>query len=131
MADEQPRDEDPYANEPDRWEEADRAWEHKWSDEPPEDEEAPPVEPPSVGYRNRKVTAGSVHDAYGEGMRGAGPYLGLGAQIGGSMVVFVGAGILVDRWLGTTPWGVVIGAALGMIGIVALVVRISKQGSKK
>ena len=115
-------DADDWPDEPDRWEEADRVWDTKWSDEPEAE-----VEPPPVGYRNKKVTVSGLHDAYGDGMRGAGPYLGLGAQIGGSMVVFVGAGLLVDRWLDTSPWGVLLGAVLGMVGIVALVVRVSND----
>ncbi len=126
-----PPDDDPYADEPDRWEEADQAWRAKWSDETATEGEEPPVEPPPVGYRSRKSTPGQIHDAYGEGMREAGPYLGLGAQIGGSMVVFVGLGLLADRWLDTSPWGVLVGAALGLIGIVALVIRISNDASGK
>ena len=138
---------DPYADEPDRWEEADRAWEAKWTDEsedgPPPDETAPPAgpgldplaerpgAPPPSGYRPRRATLSGTTDAYGDGMRAAGPHLGLGLQIGFSMVVFAGGGILVDRWLDTSPWGVVIGAALGMVGIMVLVLRVANEGSKK
>lgn len=118
---------------PDRWAEADRAWETKWADDPadadPQTEEALP--PPAPGYQPVRPTAGSVSDAYGDGMREAGPYLGLGAQIGGSMLLFVGGGALVDHWLGTSPWGVLVGAALGMVGIVALVARLANGADKK
>ena len=60
-------------------------------------------------------------------MRAAGSHIGLGLQIGVSMAFFVGLGIVVDRWLGTTPWGVVIGAAVGMVGVMVLVLRLAKS----
>ena len=133
-----PAEGDPYADEPDRWAEADRAWEAKWSDDPagrdpeaegPEADDPEAVRPPSAAYRPRRATLGGTTDAYGDGMRAAGPHLGLGLQIGASMVFFVGLGIAVDRWLGTTPWGVVVGAALGMVGVLMLVVRVAKEGA--
>lgn len=138
---------DPYPDEPDSWEESDREWASKWedapADEPPPDEALPsgglgadplaerPGAPPPSGYRPQRATLSGTTDAYGDGMRAAGPHLGLGLQIGLSMAVFVGAGILVDRWLDTSPWGVVVGAALGMIGIMTLVLRIAREGTDK
>lgn len=131
-------------DDPDPWAEADRAWEAKWSDEPvdePPDEGDLPHEgdplatqadaPPPSDYRPRRATAGGTTGAYGDGMRAAGPYLGLGLQIGLSMVVFAGGGILLDRWLGTSPWGVLVGVALGMIGIVVLVLRVAKEEEER
>lgn len=126
MADGDPRD--PYADKPDAWDAADRAWKAKWADRPdPDDDEwAAPAE----SYRPQETSLGGTSDAYGDGMRAAGPYLGLGVQIGASMAVFAGGGILVDRWLGTTPWGVIVGAALGMVGVVVLVLRVARDGSE-
>lgn len=121
---------DPYADRPDRWEESDDAWEQKWSDEPAEDEiEA--LKPPSDVYRPPAPTTASVTDAYGDGMRAAGPHLGLGMQIAASMAFFVGLGYLADRALGSTPWGVIAGAVLGMVGILALVVRVANEATAK
>ena len=114
-----------WPEKPDAWKQADKAWETKWSDRQPDEDAggyAAPSESSSTASPKR-----SLRDSYGDGMRAAGPYLGLGAQIGGSMILFVGLGVLVDRWLGTTPWGVIVGAALGMVGIVALVLRIAKE----
>ncbi|WP_420455060.1 AtpZ/AtpI family protein [Rubrivirga sp.] len=119
-------DQDPWADEPDRFDEADREWAQKWADRDPDDD-AEPVEPPPGGYRNKRVTPGSVHDAYGDGMREAGAHLGTGMQIAASMLLFVGLGLLVDRWLDTSPWGVVVGAVLGMVGILALVLRMARE----
>ena len=128
-----PRRDDAFGDAPDRWAEADAAWEAKWSeDDSASDADAPEaLPPPGEAYRPVQPTTASVGDAYGDGMREAGPYLGLGLQIGGSMALFVGAGVLADRFFGTEPWGVLIGAALGMIGILALVVRVANEANKK
>ena len=137
-----PDDGDPFADEPDAWAEADRAWEAGWSgDEAPPDEGALPHEgdplagrtdaPPPSGYRPRRATVGGTADAYGDGMRAAGPYLGLGLQIGLSMALFVGLGILADSRLETSPWGVIAGAVLGMVAVLALVVRIAREADAK
>ena len=123
-----PSGDDPWADAPDRFEEADRQWAAKWADR---DEDADQIEPPNAGYRNKRVTVGSVGDAYGDGMREAGAHLGTGMQIGAAMVFFVGLGIAADRWLGTTPWGVILGACLGMVGVMVLVLRMAKEGSGK
>ncbi|MEO0558404.1 MAG: AtpZ/AtpI family protein [Bacteroidota bacterium] len=118
-----------WPEKPDAWEQADKAWEAKWSDRQPE-EDTEGYAAPSDRYRSRDTSSRSLRDSYGDGMRAAGPYLGLGAQIGGSMILFVGAGLMLDRWLGSTPWGVIVGAALGMVGIIALVMRIAKEESR-
>ena len=123
-------DADDWPEEPDAWEAADRAWKAKWADKA--DPEADPVAPPSGAYRPRKATLGGTADAYGDGMRAAGSHIGLGVQIAASMLFFVGLGIAADRWLDTTPWGVIVGAVLGMVGIVALVVRVAnEEGGKR
>ena len=116
---------DPWADKPDRFDRADREWARRWADEAPLDED--PTEPPGPGYENKEVTAEVVRDSYGHGMAAAGPHLGFGMQLAAGMLFFVGAGVAVDRWLGTTPWGVLIGAALGMVGILWMVVRFARD----
>lgn len=123
---------DPFADAPDRWAEADAAWARKWSDDPDADEPAEePLDPPPDSYRPARPTTASVTRAYGGGMQAAGPYIGLGMQIAASMLLFVGLGYLADRYLGTSPWGLLVGAVLGMVGIVALVVRVANEASRK
>ena len=57
-------------------------------------------------------------------------YVALG-QIGLEMVVPVVVGLVVDRYLGWTPWGVVAGAALGLCGGFGhLVHLLNKMDSK-
>lgn len=65
-----------------------------------------------------------------ESFREAAPYLGLGMQIAASMALFVGGGYLLDQWLGTLPWMTVLGAVAGLVGVVALIVRVSQDLSK-
>ena len=117
---------DPWADKPDRFDRADREWAQRWADEPPLDPEAED-EPPGPGYHNKEVTAEVVRDSYGQGMAAAGPHLGFGMQLAAGMLFFVGAGIAVDRWLGTSPWGVLGGACLGMVGILYMVVRFARE----
>lgn len=118
---------DDWPDEPDRWAQADRAWQEKWAEAPADDadeaadDEVAPFAPPS-----RPATARGVGRAYGTGMREAGPYLGLGVQIAAAMALFVGGGIVLDRWAGTEPWGILGGAALGLASILALLVRLVK-----
>ncbi len=131
---EEPADRDePFADAPDRWAEADAAWQQKWSDDPDaaDDPDEPALPPPGDAYQPTRPTTGSVTDAYGDGMREAGPHLGLGLQIGGSMALFVGLGIAADRFLGTTPWGVLAGASLGMVGIFFLIARVAREADTK
>jgi F0F1-type ATP synthase assembly protein I len=46
------------------------------------------------------------------------------------MALFTGAGYLVDRWLGTRPWGINLGATLAFVGIIALVVRLGNTANR-
>ena len=66
-----------------------------------------------------------------ESLREASPYLGLGMQLGFSIVVFTGGGYLLDRWLGTIPWLTVGGALIGMVAMFAQVLRISNEMSRR
>lgn len=45
----------------------------------------------------------------GDGYR----YVALGITFGLGIVLFMGLGWLVDRWLGTIPWGTMIGTLVG------------------
>jgi hypothetical protein len=50
------------------------------------------------------------------------------AQVGFEMVLPIGGGIVVDHYLGCPPWGVVIGAVVGLAGgLFHLVVLMNKH----
>jgi F0F1-type ATP synthase assembly protein I len=57
----------------------------------------------------------------------AGPYLFIGIQIAGAMALFVLGGIFADRWLGTSPWLLILGMILGMVAVVGTVVRAAQH----
>ena len=53
------------------------------------------------------------------------------SQIGMLMAVPAGAGLLLDKWLNWSPWGVITGAVLGLtFGLIQLV-RLSSQSDDK
>ena len=50
-----------------------------------------------------------------ENIRRAGPAAAASYSLIGSIVLLGGGGVLVDRWQGTTPWGLLAGLALGIV----------------
>jgi F0F1-type ATP synthase assembly protein I len=62
--------------------------------------------------------------------RELGRYLALG-QIGLEMVAPILVGLAVDHYLGSRPWGVVVGAVLGLGGgLIHLVHQLNKMDAK-
>jgi F0F1-type ATP synthase assembly protein I len=57
------------------------------------------------------------------------------AQVGVEMVVPIGLGLALDRWLGSMPWATVAGAVLGFVGglvhLVSILNKDSRDNSKK
>lgn len=53
------------------------------------------------------------------------------SQIGLEMVAPIIVGLVIDHYLGSTPWGVIAGAVLGLVGgFVHLVQLLNKMDSK-
>ena len=105
---------DPWDNDPwkrDAWKEAD------WGE---------PAKPAPEGGRR---SAGPGITSWSGSMIEAGPYLTLGLQSAFAMAFFVGIGYLVDGWLGSRPWGMIVGAAVGMVGVITLLTRLAKQAN--
>lgn len=46
-----------------------------------------------------------------------------GVEMAGGIGLFALLGWLVDRWLGTDPWGLVTGAVLGLVGGMYLIIK--------
>lgn len=61
--------------------------------------------------------------AYSRSMGEAGPYLFIGIQIAGAMLLFVLGGYFADEWLGTSPWLLILGVVLGMVAVVGTLIR--------
>jgi len=66
-------------------------------------------------------------DSSGDAMRSFGALGSVGLSFVLSIVIGVGGGLLVDRWLATSPWGFFVGFALGVAAGVVNVVRASKS----
>ena len=85
---------------------------------------APPMKPRAGSQRGGMAS-------YRHGMTEAGPYLTLGMQIAFGMMLFVGIGYVVDQWLESTPWGMILGAVLGMVAVFTLVIRMAREADAK
>jgi len=55
-----------------------------------------------------------------------GYYVALG-QVGVEMVVPIGLGVLLDRYLGWEPWATVVGAVIGLVGGFAHLMLVLKR----
>lgn len=77
---------------------------------------------PPDGNRNTGWQS-SLHDA--------GPYLTIGIQLAGTMIVYVIGGYLVDRWLDTTPVFLIVGSVLGMVAFFIQIVRLTRDLNEK
>ena len=63
--------------------------------------------------------------------RGAAPYLAAMWRLVGAMAVAGAVGFVVDRKLGTQPWGLVVGLAVGLAaGFVSLIQRLAQLGKR-
>lgn len=55
------------------------------------------------------------------------PYLTVGISLAGAMLVYVGLGYLVDRWLGTSPTYLIVGSVAGMVSFFVQLYRLTKD----
>jgi ATP synthase protein I len=58
-------------------------------------------------------------------------YLALGATLAGSVLGGVALGYLLDRWLGTSPWLLLIGSILGILSGLTQLYKTVANGKKK
>ncbi len=61
----------------------------------------------------------------------ASPYLTIGISLAGAVLVYVGIGYLIDRWMGTSPWFLLLGGVFGIITFFIQLIRITKQLSSQ
>ncbi len=62
-------------------------------------------------------------------LREASPYMTLGMQMGMTMSVFAVGGYLLDRYLNTTPWFILVCSIVAMICIFVRLVHIANHGN--
>ncbi len=60
-------------------------------------------------------------------VREAGPHMSLGAQIAGGLLIFLLLGYWADHLLGSGPWGILVGAALGMTAVIVRLMQVAKD----
>ncbi|MEM8598954.1 MAG: AtpZ/AtpI family protein [Bacteroidota bacterium] len=65
-----------------------------------------------------------VGSSPGAALKAAGPYLNVGIQVGLTMAMMAGLGYLADDWLGTSPWGILLGSLFGVIAVFAVLMRL-------
>lgn len=58
-------------------------------------------------------------------------YLGLGAEIAATLLIPIGLGFLADIFFDSSPYGVLIGAVLGIGIFFTLIFKIAKDFNKK
>jgi len=70
-----------------------------------------------------------------QGVQDSGEFVGVGIQLAGSVLLYVGIGYLVDRWQDTSPTFLLVGAGLGMVTffvqLVRVVNRMNRQTARK
>ena len=61
------------------------------------------------------------------GMGGSQKYIDIGLQAGGSVAVYTILGLLLDKWLDTFPWLMIVGIFVGIAGMFAIFVKIANE----
>jgi F0F1-type ATP synthase assembly protein I len=61
-------------------------------------------------------------------VRAIGVAIGFGCSTVGALIFFIVGGLLLDRWLDTTPVFTLIGVLLGLVGAGSQLYRLAKEG---
>lgn len=70
-------------------------------------------------------------EQFGRSARALSDYLGLGLQIAASFAFFVFLGYWADGKLGTTPLMLLLGVAVGMAGMVLVLMKVLRRANQK
>ncbi|ACF13839.1 conserved hypothetical protein [Chloroherpeton thalassium ATCC 35110] len=73
----------------------------------------------------------SIQSDLATAYRNLGNYIGLGTQIAASFAFFVFVGNWVDEQLHTRPLFLLVGVAMGMVGMIVLLLRTTEEANKK
>ncbi|MFB6099442.1 MAG: AtpZ/AtpI family protein [Salinibacter sp.] len=65
--------------------------------------------------------------AWGRALRDVAPYLDLGWRIAGTTAGPPMLGLVIDLWLQTTPWGLLVGCVFGLAGAVVQLKRLQAE----
>jgi hypothetical protein len=75
---------------------------------------------------DRRSRSGGLSD-WTDALRDVMPYLDLGWRLAGAAAFPPLIGYAVDAWLGTLPWGVLVGAAVGLASAVVQLRRLQHE----
>jgi len=70
-------------------------------------------------------------DKFGRSMRAQSDYIGLGLQVAASFAFFVLLGYWADTKLGTSPFLLLAGVAVAMVGMALLLMKVVRSANKK
>lgn len=76
-------------------------------------------------------SSSNTQSRLGKAYREAGPYIGIGVQLAGSFLFFLGLGVWADGQLKSSPLFLLLGLAAAMTAMIVLVVRIIKLADAK
>jgi F0F1-type ATP synthase assembly protein I len=70
-------------------------------------------------------------DQFGRSVRALSDYLGLGLQIAASFAFFVFLGYWADSKLGSSPFLLLAGVVIGMVGMALILMKVVRSANKK
>ncbi|NHQ59648.1 AtpZ/AtpI family protein [Chlorobium sp. BLA1] len=70
-------------------------------------------------------------DKFGRSVRALSDYMGLGLQIAASFAFFVFLGYWADTKLGTSPFLLLAGVVVGMVGMALILMKVVRSANKK
>jgi F0F1-type ATP synthase assembly protein I len=70
-------------------------------------------------------------DQFGQSVRALSDYLGLGLQIAASFAFFVFLGYWADSKLGSSPFLLLAGVVIGMVGMALILMKVVRSANKK
>ncbi len=70
-------------------------------------------------------------DHFGRSVRALSDYLGIGFQIAASFAFFVLIGYWADEQFGTSPLLLLLGALVGMVGMVLVLLKVVRNANRK
>jgi F0F1-type ATP synthase assembly protein I len=70
-------------------------------------------------------------DNFGRSARALSDYMGLGVQIAASFLFFFLIGYWADGKFGTSPWLLLMGVLIGMVGMALLLMKVVQSANRK
>ncbi len=69
----------------------------------------------------------TVLGSFQKAMGDAGPYVALGMQMGLTVAFYLLTGLVLDAWLGTGPWLLLLGGGIGIVVMFVMLIRAARD----